>query len=79
MFYRFLGRIFLYFVIVPQLAPLLERILRDVLKNWIDKQYATMTVDQKKRFERTSPYVPRPTERRPSTPTGFQAQSRQHN
>lgn len=79
MFLRFLGRIFLYFVIVPQLAPLLERILRNVLKDVIEKQYANMTVDQKKRFERTSPYIPRPTERRPSTPMGFQAQSRQHN
>lgn len=78
MFLRFLGRIFLYFVIVPQVAPILERILMNAVKDVIAKQYDNMTADQKKRFERTSPYVPRPTERRPSTPMGFQAQSRQH-
>lgn len=52
MFLRFLGRIYLYFIVLPAIAPFLKRIVHNVLLMTVTKQQSAMTPEQKARFDR---------------------------
>lgn len=55
MFFRFLGRMYFYLVLVPYVWRYLEPVLTDVFKEVVRKQYARMTAEEKRRFEKLAP------------------------
>lgn len=78
MFLRFLGRIFLYFVIIPTVAPLAKSVLQSMLARYVEQALKDMKPEKREPFERYLRNTRRPQQdyRRPSTPKppmGFQA------
>ena len=62
MFLRFLGRIFLYFIIIPNVTPLAKNVLHSIFFHYVEKalEKVTMTPESRESFDRYLRSMSRP-------------------